>query len=183
MNTQERITSIRMQRYLSFERKRHAIDVLLRLDKQEQMPKEEVFAYAKKIRPLVRGTKKDAKLKPNNLRGMLYWANAPYIASDSFAGDEGNAIRRARGLTEVGRITAYCRNDDNYSFGHLRPTAFEAITQCPKQWLDKVIAFEFQADSYDPAHFYDELLDRDFLRVIYYTGTLPEDIANRPLKW
>ncbi len=181
MNIQECIENVRRQIYISSERRQQAIDVLLRLERQEQMTKEEAFAYAKKIRPLVRGTKKDATLKPNNLTGKLFWANAPYIASESFTSSENNAIRKARGLKEVGRITTYHQYD--LSFAHLCPNIFEAITQCPKQWLDKVVAFEFQVDTYDYSHIYDELVDRNVLRTIYYTGTLPEDIANLPLKW
>lgn len=146
------------------------------------MSGEEILAYAKKIRPLVRGKKPiNSFLSPENRINPLYWAKAECIASESFTFSAGEALMPAQGLVEVGRITTWHRYGGHRAF--LRPSVDEAIVQCPKEWLDKVIAFEFQTDSLDFEKVYNSALDRHVLTTIYYTGTLPEEIAKLPVKW
>ena len=156
-------------------------EIRARLAEQEKMPKKEIMAYAHKIRPLVRGTEKDALLAPYNQTKPLYWAKPARISTQSFTFRADSALMRAEGLTEIGRITTYHRYGGFY--GCLRPSVDEAIVQCPKEWLDKVCAFEIQTDSLNFNEVYSPALDRHVLRTIYYTGTLPEEIANLPVKW
>lgn len=145
------------------------------------MSQEEILAYARKIRPLVRGTKKDALLRLYNQKKQLYWAKPAKISTESFTFRADSALMKAHGLTEIGRIATYHRYGEYYGF--LRPSVDEAIVQCPKEWLDKVCAFEFQIDSNQIADVYNIALDRHVLRTIYYTGTLPEEIAGLPVEW
>lgn len=154
--------------------------ILARLEEQEKMPKEEILRYAKKIRPLVRGNKGEY-LDIEHRNDPLYWANAQNIATKSFTYSQDNAIKVAEGLKEVGRINTYHRYGGFY--GILRPSVDEAIVQCPKEWLDKVTAFEVQADSLSFSEVYSTKLDRHVLRTIYYTGLIPEDIVNLPVEW
>ena len=147
----------------------------------KRMPKEEIMAYARKIRPLVRGTLDNAMLMPENQDKPLYWAKPARIRTESFTFRADAALMKAEGLQEIGRIITYHRYGGYRKY--LRPSADEAIYQCPKEWLDKVCAFEIQIDSNRMEDIYDSRLDCHVLRTVYYTGTLPEEIANLPVEW
>lgn len=138
------------------------------------MPKEEILRYAKKIRPLVRGDKGDV-LNPKNRNEPLWWAASPHSHIHGFT-EDGTALKKAEGLTEFGRIITEHGIGEKYSLlEFISPRVDEAIKRCPKQWLDKVTAFEVQVVS--------EVVNCHVLTTIYYTGEVPEDIANLPVEW
>lgn len=181
MNYKEQIAAIKAQYNMPFERRQKAVEILTRLEEQEQMPQEEIMTYAAKIHPLIRGTKKFVSLSVANRNKPLFWARPAKIHNESFSFSTSLPFMKATGLTEVGRITTYHRYGGHY--GCLRPSVDEAIIQCPKKWLDKVCAFEFRMMSDQFNLIYDYMLDRHVLTTVYYAGTLPDEVANLPIEW
>ncbi len=158
------------------------LPILEKLYSQEKaMSKEEIMAYAKKIKPLMRGSEKYVRLAPSTKEQKLFWLPSCPISTDSFAYSCHQPLKPAEGLKEIGRITTYHRYGGYYGF--LRPSTDEAIIQCPKEILDKVCAFEFQTDTLDFPKVYHAGLDRHILTTIYYEGKLPEDIAAQEVSW
>lgn len=181
MKNEDRIAQIRAQINMPKDVREKAIAILTRLDEQEKMAKSTILEYARHIRPLIRGTEERVALAPQYKNKELFWARPTKIATESFTFNHKTGLMKAEGLTEIGRITTY-HNYGGYS-AFLRPSTHEAIGQCPKEWLDKVVAFEFQTDSDKFEDVYDYMLDRHVLTTIYYTGTLPEEIHNLPVEW
>ncbi len=181
MTTKEQIDYLNQSagKRLALKRCEEAIGILTKLEEQEKMPQEEILRLAKKIRPLVR-VGKTTSVFQNQIK-PLFWAEAPHIATKSFTFNSGRGIKIATGIHEIARITTYHRYGGFRVF--LRPSVDEAIIQCPKELLDKVVGFEFQTDTLKASAVYDRFLDRHVLRTVYYTGELPEDIANLPVEW
>lgn len=177
--------------------------ILERLSAQEKRyTKEEILALAKRIRPVLRGTKHYVGIFPagselysvlhetkamQHLKemaetgGKLFFVESHYVATRSFSFDEHYPLLEAPALTEVARITTYHKYGGYY--GCLRPSIDEAIYQCPPELLDKVTAFELIAKSELFRDIYDQDLDRHVLTTIYYTGEIPEEITNLSLVW
>jgi hypothetical protein len=174
-----------------------------RLNAQENLyTKEELLALAKRIRPVMRGTKHYVGLRPTGYEvhqilhttkamehlkemaetgGKLFFVEAPYVATHSYTYEEHYPLLEATGLTEIARITTYHRYGGFPSF--LRPSIDEAIYQCPPEILDKVTAFEIVSHSDRFRDIYDDQLDRHVLTTIYYTGYVPEEVTNLGLVW
>ncbi len=162
------------KRNSSIERKDEANKILARLKEQaQQMSKDEIFAYAQKIRPLLR-VYPHIPFSENDYE--LFWAYVPHIKTqeEKFIG---KPLKIAEGLTMIGEITSYHQYRNKNIPG---PSIDEVIVQCPKEWLDKVVAFEVK---YSNVGCYNKELDCHMLRTIYYSGDLPEDIANRSVEW
>ncbi|MFV0626450.1 MAG: hypothetical protein ACK5N8_03770 [Alphaproteobacteria bacterium] len=137
--------------------------------KKKLMSPSEILEYAKKIKPLRK-----------NENGELFWLQNTAISTAScFYNNE--LIQKAEGLIEVARIKSYHTYGGHYGF--LRPSADEAIWQCPKEILDKVCAFEFYTPSFELADIFDANLDRHVLTTIYYQGTVPQNLLDEPVKW
>ena len=178
-------------------------DIKKQLDAQEKRyTKEEIIALAKRIRPVMRGTKHFVGIYPGGNEvhttlhktkamehlkemaetgGKLFFVEAPYIATHSYTYEEHHPLLEATGLTEVARITTYHRYGGFPCF--LRPSIDEAIYQCPEELIDKVTAFEIVANSDRFRDIYNEALDRHVLTTVYYTGEVPEEITNLGLVW
>lgn len=178
-------------------------ELLEQLQAQEsRLTKDEILTLAKRIRPVMRGSEHFVGIFPNGSElhnylheskaflhlqemaktgGKLYFVEAPYVATRSFTYDEHHPLLEATGLTEITRKTTYHRYGGYPGF--LRPSIDEAIYQCPPEIIDKVTAFEFVANSERIRDVYDEYLDRHVLTTIYYTGEIPEEIANLSLAW
>ena len=160
-------------------------DILATLEKllqqENAMSQKERLSYAKKIKPLMRGTSGYVELGPQTKAQELYWIPAYPISTQSFAFSCHCPLKPAKGLKEIGRITTYHRYGGFY--GLLRPSTDEAIIQCPKEILDKVCAFEFQTDTLEFRKVYHAGLDRHILTTVYYEGSLPEDIAAQDVRW
>lgn len=151
------------------------------LEQEEAMSKEEILAYAKKIKPVMRGTAEYVAISPEIKKKDLFWIPAFPISTQSFSYSCEAPIKPAVGLKEICRITTYHRYGGYYGF--LRPSTDEAILQCPKEILNKVCAFEFQTDTLDFRKIYNAGLDRHVLTTVYYEGSLPEDIAAQEVSW
>lgn len=153
----------------------NALRVLNMLEKQEQeMPKEQVMAYASRMWPVIREYDKTRE------ENVFYWIKPQRIHNESclFVREK---VYRAEGLQEIARIESYHRYGGCPVF--LRPSVDEAILQCPRGLLDQVCAFEFVSKSDEIKKVYDKWLDRHILQTIYYAGKLPEDLAQRPVLW
>lgn len=148
---------------------------------EEAMSKEEILDYAKKIKPVMRGTKKYVALSPEDENKQLFWIPAFPISTQSFSFLSSCPLKPAVGLKEICRITTYHRYGGYRAF--LRPSTDEAIIQCPKEILDKVCAFEFQTKTMEYSKIYHAGLDRHILTTVYYEGSLPEDIAAQNVSW
>ncbi len=147
---------------------------------EKSMSQEEIMAYAKKIKPIARG------IDINNLDTTstddlpAFWVESKRIHGEGFSfGYE--PIAPASGLKEIARVTTYHSYGGYY--GCLRPSVDECIVQCPKDILDKVCAFQVYHPTLLFRECYNTELDRHILTTIYYTGTLPEDIASKPVEW
>lgn len=151
------------------------------LQQEEAMTKDDILAYAKKIKPLMRGSEEYVSLSPETKKQKLFWIPSYPISTQSFSYSCHKPLKPAEGLKEICRITTYHRYGGHYGF--LRPSVDEAIIQCPKDILDKVCAFEFQTDTLDLSQIYHAGLDRHILTTVYYEGTLPEDIAAQEVSW
>lgn len=180
MKTKEQIDWIK--RNGQYKEKKFLLPVLEKLLIQEKaMTKEEILAYAKKIKPLMRGTKNCVAFSPKTENKKLFWIPSYPISTKSFCFLCHQPLKQAEGLKEIGRITSYHRYGSYCGF--LRPSTDEAIIQCPKGILDNVCAFEFQTTSLELCDIYHVGLDRHVLTTIYYEGTLPEDIAAQEVTW
>lgn len=158
------------------------IAILEKLLKQEDsMTRKEILDYAKKIKPVMRGTAEYVALSPEIEKENLFWIPAYPIHHQSFSYVCHHPLKKAEGLKEIARLTTYHTYGGYHGF--LRPSTDEAIIQCPKEILDKVCAFEFQTDTLDIRKIYHAGLDRHILTTIYYEGTLPEDIAAQDVSW
>lgn len=151
------------------------------LQQEESMSKEEILSYAKKIKPVMRGTENYVALSPEIEKKDIFWIPAFPISTQSFSYSCHSPLKPAVGLKEICRITTYHRYGGYRAF--LRPSTDEAIIQCPKEILDKVCAFEFQTDTLEYSKIYHAGLDRHILTTIYYEGKLPEDIAAQVVSW
>ncbi len=181
MSTRDQIEFIKRATY-NEEFKTKLITILEKLLKQEEsMTRKEILAYAKKIKPVMRGSKKYVALSPENEGNTLFWIPAYPIHHQSFSYVCHHPLKKAEGLKEIARLTTYHTYGGYHGF--LRPSADEAIIQCPKEILNKVCAFEFQTDTLDFRKIYNAGLDRHILTTVYYEGSLPEDIAAQEVSW
>lgn len=180
MDIKEQIAFLREHKYLPQKQLQQTIAVLEKLYEQEQaLSQTEVMAYAAKIRPLIRGSEKHVSILIKNAE--LFWAQNAPIHTESFSYNHKTPLQKAEGLTEIGRITTYHRYGGYCAF--LRPSVDEAIYQCPKEWRDKICAFEYHAASDRLADIYNSKLDRHVLTTIYYAGKIPASVAALPIKW
>ncbi len=181
MNTRDQIEFIKRTTQ-NVQVKTKLLSILENLLKQEEsMPRKEILAYAKKIKPVMRGTEKHVAIYTNTENKNLFWIPAYPIHHQSFSYVCHTPLKPAVGLKELARITTYHTYGGYH--GLLRPSTDEAIIQCPKDILNKVCAFEFQTDTLDIRKIYHAGLDRHILTTVYYEGTLPEDIAAQEVTW
>ena len=180
MKTKEQIDWIKQR---GSERQKELLLPILEklLQQEEAMTKEEILSYAKKIKPVMRGTAEYVAISPEIEKKDIFWIPAFPISTQSFSYSCEAPIKPAVGLKEIGRITTYHRYGGYRAF--LRPSTDEAIIQCPKDILDKVCAFEFQTETMEYSKIYHAGLDRHILTTVYYEGTLPEDIAAQDVSW
>lgn len=178
MTLKEQIRCLTQRADLSAAIKKKALSILTTLKEQEQMPKEEILAYAQKIRPLLR---KSTNTKDKKPKTALFWASAPYATTRSYMATGGIALTKAKGLKKIGRTTGYLGYHGYYAA--FSPNISEVIEQCPKEWLDRATAFEIELTNLNPTEVYDNLLERHVLHITFYTGEVPKDIARRPVEW
>ncbi len=180
MKTKEQIDWIKQR---GFERQKELLLPILEklLQQEEAMTKEEILFYAKKIKPVMRGTEEYVALSPDIEKKDIFWIQAFPISTESFSYSCHFPLKPAVGLKEICRITTYHRYGGYRAF--LRPSTDEAILQCPKEILDKVCAFEFQTKTMEYSKIYHAGLDRHILTTVYYEGTLPTDIAAQSVSW
>lgn len=146
---------------------------------EENLSKHEVLELAKRIKPVMRGDKNYVAISTNQTI-PLYWLDICNIAANSFICNH-TSQKEAIGLQEIARIKTYHRYGNYY--GRINPSLEECIRQCPPEIRDKVCAVEIVANPDDIINIYDCRLDRHVLTTVYYTGELPEEIANQKIKW
>lgn len=157
------------------------VAILDKLEQQKQaMSQEQVMAYAAKIRPVLFGLNGEIRIYPRKDDTELYWLKSTPIATTSCTFNA-KVIAKAEGLKEIGRIVSYHSYGGYYGF--LRPSADEAIYQCPKEILDKACAFAFMTPTLDLRTLYDSNLDLHRLTTIYFEGAVPPEIADTPIEW
>lgn len=157
------------------------IAILDKLEQQKRaMSQEQIMAYAAKIRPVLFGSNGEAGICPKENDKELYWLKSTPIATTSCT-FKPQVIAKAEGLKEIGRIVSYHSYGGYYIF--LRPSADEAIYQCPKEILDKACAFAFMTPTTEIRDIYNSNLDLHKLTTVYFEGTVPPEIANDPIKW
>lgn len=157
------------------------VAILDKLEQQKQaMSQEQIMAYAAKIRPVLFGSSGEVGICPKENDKELYWLKSTPIATTSCT-FKPEVIAKAEGLKEIGRIVSYHSYGGYYGF--LRPSADEAIYQCPKEILDKACAFAFMTPTTEIRDIYNSNLDLHKLTTVYFEGTVPPEIANDPIKW
>ena len=183
----DRITDLKEKRkewlkiFESFDR---AEETLKLLDKKRGlMSKEDVMKYAHKMHLLLRGDNEGVCFDNDLRRKGLYWSKGGAISTECTAREYQKPLMKASGLKKLGTITTY--HSYGLSINSVAPSVDEAIWQCPKDWLDKAIGFEFRYKNSNPSMFlcYDPDLDLHVLETTYYEGVLPEKVANEPLTW
>lgn len=197
MNYSEKIAAAQRYPYAAMEVREKKIELLKNLQKlAKSWSNEKLLAYARKMHPLLRGSEiycsffDDDKLA-NYLLGeehfrrhqrlikrygrLLFWTEqVPVYCPLSQAQ---KILQEASGLVELRRVTTYY--DSDYSPAVLRPTIADAIIQCPEDILKQVVAFEFVAPSSNAKDCYDEVLGMHVLTTVYYTGVVPQEIAEQ----
>ena len=193
------------------EQQQKALTILKQLKKQElAMSQDEIMAYARKIRPVVRGSElyvgvyaddldycqgnanilQDGEFKLRLLRHIqcvkehgitLFWAKNVPIHSESFTYSNNEPFMPAFGLTEVAQVKTYHRYGGYW--GCLRPSVDECIYQCPKDILDKVCAVEVRSAYPVDVNPYYNAVDRHELITIYYSGNIPQEVSAQEIKW
>lgn len=184
MNTEERQEKLQnLIKYYGLDEAEalKCVNLLDGLDKaKEDMGVDLILEYAKKIRPVMAGTQDESGIRIDDEGLQIFWIESSNISTQSCFYNA-KPISKAEGLKEIGRITSYHKYGGAYIF--LRPSADEAIFQCPKDILDKVCAFRCVSYSYNINEVYSKILDRHVLTTIYYEGVVPEDIASQPVEW
>ncbi len=161
-----------------------AEEILKNLDKKRGlMKKEDIMSYAQKIRLLLRGDKDEVCFSNDNRRRALYWSKGGAISTECTARDYQQPLMKASKLKKLGTITTY--HSYGLSINDVAPSIDEAIWQCPKDWLDRVVGFEFSYKNSNPRieACYNPDLDLHVLETTYYEGELPKKVADEPLTW
>ncbi len=130
---------------------------------ENSMTKEQIIERARTLRPV-------AELK--KVGGMIFWVDGGNIHTQSYTWDL-KRLKPTGYLRELGHVRTY------HKCGHpslFKPSVDECVYQCP---YPEATAFQIIVDS----GYYDYELDRHGAETIYYTGTIPEDIRNRVIKW
>ncbi|MDY4842190.1 MAG: hypothetical protein SO314_07495 [Alphaproteobacteria bacterium] len=181
MTNEDKIFWLRECSGLPQEKIEEYIAILDELEQQKRaMSQEQIMAYAAKIRPVLFGSNGEARICPQKNDEELYWLKSTPIATTSCTFMP-EAIAKAGGLKEIGRIESYHPFSGYYGF--LRPSAAEAIYQCPTEILNKACAFAFVAEDLDVRSVCDFNIDMHKLTTVYFEGTVPPEIVNDPIKW
>ena len=142
---------------------------------------EKILAYAKKVRPVVRIKENIIGLFPDMSSSDLYWIVYSNVSISSYICGA-KKIAKAEGLKEIARVKTYHTLGVYASF--LSPTVDEIIYQCPKEILDKAVAFEVVCNSHDVIKdCYNKWLNLHVLETIFYEGEMPEVVADFEIKW
>ncbi|MBR5599195.1 MAG: hypothetical protein IKW39_04055 [Alphaproteobacteria bacterium] len=150
--------------------------------KRALMTKEDILKYANQMHCVMRGDFKGVSITtPEKYHRPLFFIDATGVATQSCTFSS-KPIAEAKKLKKLGTITTYHSYGGHYVF--LRPSADEAIWQCPKEWLDKATAFEFSFIKSDQlSEVYDCLLDCHVLETTYYQVELPDVVKEKKMTW
>ena len=133
---------------------------------RDEFSLEKILAYAKKIRPVVRIKENIIGLFPDMSSSDLYWIGYSNVSISSYIFGA-KKLAKAKGLREIARIKTYHTLGIYASF--LGPTVDEIIYQCPKEILDRAVAFEVVCNSHDiVADCYDKWLNLHILETVFY---------------
>lgn len=136
---------------------------------ESSMSPEEIIEVAKRMCPVMRRPK-----------GTLWWIRRLKIHNQSCRFSP-SYICKAEGLTPVATVTTYHKTGGYHGF--IKPSVDEAIYQCPKDIIDKVVAFEFVVpECATLGEVYDSKLDRHVLQTTYYTGVLSPKVSKK-VEW
>ena len=159
-----------------------AIEQLKNLaEMRDALSLEKTLAYAKKIRPVVRVKENIIGLCPDMMSSDLYWIEYSKVSISSYIFGA-KKLAKAEGLKEIARIKTYHTLGIYASF--LGPTVDEVIYQCPKEILDRAVAFEVVCNSHDVIKdCYNKWLNLHVLETVFYEGEMPEAVASFEIKW
>jgi hypothetical protein len=140
---------------------------------ETSMTPDEIMEIAKRMCPIMRNSSDG---------NMLYWIEPLEIHGESCTYSPVYIRRVTEPIQFIREIESYHKYGGYYGF--IRPSVDEAIYQCPKDILDKVVAFEFVIpEDLSIYNIYVDELDRHKLSIRYYTGfKLPDDLK-RDIIW
>ncbi|MBR5154212.1 MAG: hypothetical protein IKW58_00620 [Alphaproteobacteria bacterium] len=149
--------------------------------KRQAFTKEEILKHAHQMHYVARCTQDKMFLINPPQNAGLYFMDNTHISTKSCSFDAKPELE-ATGLTKLGTIATYHSYGGHYMF--LRPSVDEAIWQCPKEWQDKAVAFEFAIpSSVEVESVYDRNLDLHILNTTFYAGETPRAIKERTYYW
>lgn len=129
---------------------------------ESRMTKEEIINRARTLRPV-------GELKDEG--GKRFWLQADRIATVAYLWNP-KPLCPTGILKELGSVTTYHR----YCYPLLfKPSVDECIYQCP---YPEATAFLIVRP-----FFIDGDLERHVATTIYFSGDIPQEIANRKIKW
>lgn len=183
MNTQDKIIYLQKRFDIDEETARHKVDIMSSYDAlMTNTSLDLIISLARRIRPLVR-VDKNGKVcyfggPDENPGSELYWAEPVDIIEASFNYAPVPVALDIYGLCKVLEITTYhhasCRPFPN-------PTTEEVLRQMPIELADKVVGFEIFIPYDKIAESYDEILNLNRFRTIFYAGKLPANIARQAI--
>lgn len=152
--------------------------ILMSLQEQENaMSEEEIIAYAKKIKPVLRGFDRLIGFGSSFADGDLYWVGYFKLLHNYRYSYNGHPFAKAEGLEEIGRIKTYHQYHDFQSY------VKEVLWQCPKEILDKACAFEIVVPGYEVEEQYDKDVGLFCYTTVFYEGKIPSALANEEIRW
>lgn len=159
-----------------------AIEQLKKLVKmRDNLSLEKTLAYAKRIRPVARFEGNVIGICHDMMSSELYWIGYENVSMSSYMFGAKKLVK-AEGLKEIARVKTYHTMGTYASF--LCPTVDEVIYQCPKDILDRAVAFEVICKSRDVLRCcYDRWLNLHVLETVFYEGEMPDAVKQQEVKW
>lgn len=140
------------------------IELMERLERQEaDLPREKAMILAQKIWPVITCSVDSSKL----------WIEHKKICSESYTWNP-IKIKKASDLQKIEEIVTYHKCIVPYIS---MLSAYQVLYQIRTGVIEKVVAFEILTDSCE----YDHCIDRHAVRVVLYSGKLPD--LNQVVRW
>ena len=180
MTTQEKIIYLQKRFGLDESTAQDKVMIMEKYSAQMANSDIDLIALAKKIRPLVRINKNGQVCyfggPEENPESELYWSKPVDIVEASFNYEPEPMALESFGLTKLLEITTY-HQSSCYAFPN--PTTAEVLLQMPEDFADKATGFEIYIPYDRIADSYDEVLQLNRFRTIFYSGKLPAKIVQQ----
>lgn len=180
MTTQEKIIYLQKRFGLDESTAQDKVMIMEKYSAQMANSDIDLIALAKKIRPLVRINKNGQVCyfggPEENPESELYWSKPVDIVEASFNYEPEPMALESFGLTKLLEITTY-HQSSCHAFPN--PTTAEVLLQMPEDFADKAAGFEIYIPYDRIADSYDEVLQLNRFRTIFYSGKLPAKIVQQ----